>query len=61
MDQFGADKLVKKMEEYQGLYGAPFKPAQTLVDMAKDPSKKFHQNWTVLPKELIFPLEDSQS
>ncbi|VVD01763.1 unnamed protein product [Leptidea sinapis] len=24
------------MEEYQGLYGAPFKPAQTLVDMAKD-------------------------
>lgn len=46
MDQFGADKLVKKMEEYQGLYGAPFKPAQTLVDMAKDPSKKFHKNWT---------------
>ncbi|KOB77437.1 Hydroxyacyl-coenzyme A dehydrogenase [Operophtera brumata] len=44
VDQFGADKLVKKMEEYQGLYGAPFKPAQTLVDMAKDPSKKFHQN-----------------
>ncbi|XP_039764703.1 trifunctional enzyme subunit alpha, mitochondrial [Pararge aegeria] len=44
VDQFGADKLVKKMEEYQGLYGAPFKPAQTLVDMAKDSSKKFHKN-----------------
>ncbi|XP_073941880.1 monolysocardiolipin acyltransferase Mtpalpha [Choristoneura fumiferana] len=43
VDQFGADKLVKKMEEFQGLYGAPFKPAQTLVDMAKDTSKKFHK------------------
>ncbi|CAG4998802.1 unnamed protein product [Parnassius apollo] len=43
VDQYGADKLVKKMEEFQGLYGAPFKPAQTLVDMAKDPSKKFHK------------------
>ncbi|XP_013188895.1 trifunctional enzyme subunit alpha, mitochondrial [Amyelois transitella] len=42
VDQFGAEKLVRKMEEYQGLYGAPFKPAQTLVDMAKDPSKKFY-------------------
>ncbi|XP_053625672.1 trifunctional enzyme subunit alpha, mitochondrial [Plodia interpunctella] len=44
VDQYGADKLVNKMEEYQGLYGAPFKPAQTLVDMAKDPSKKFYNN-----------------
>ena len=44
VDQFGADKLVKKMEEFQGLYGAPFKPAQTLIDMAKDNSKKFHKN-----------------
>ncbi|XP_063376318.1 trifunctional enzyme subunit alpha, mitochondrial [Cydia fagiglandana] len=43
VDQFGADKLVKKMEEFQGHYGAPFKPAQTLVDMAKDTSKKFHK------------------
>ncbi|XP_041984989.1 trifunctional enzyme subunit alpha, mitochondrial [Aricia agestis] len=42
VDQFGADKLVKKMEEFHGLYGAPFKPAQTLVDMAKDTSKKFY-------------------
>ncbi|CAB3230970.1 unnamed protein product [Arctia plantaginis] len=44
VDQFGADKLVKKMEEFQGLYGAPFKPAQTLVDMANDTSKKFYKN-----------------
>ncbi|KAL4708113.1 hypothetical protein ACJJTC_009892 [Scirpophaga incertulas] len=44
VDQFGADKLVRKMEEFQGLYGAPFKPAQTLVDMAKDSSKKFYSN-----------------
>ncbi|CAH0725904.1 unnamed protein product, partial [Brenthis ino] len=44
VDQFGADKLVRKMEEFHGLYGAPFKPAQTLVDMAKDSSKKFYKN-----------------
>ncbi|KAG6459318.1 hypothetical protein O3G_MSEX011310 [Manduca sexta] len=44
VDQFGAEKLVRKMEEYQGLYGAPFKPAQTLVDMAKDSSKKFYKH-----------------
>ncbi|XP_059060399.1 trifunctional enzyme subunit alpha, mitochondrial [Achroia grisella] len=44
VDQFGADKLVKKMEEYQSHYGAPFKPAQTLVDMAKDSSKTFYKN-----------------
>ncbi|CAG9099030.1 unnamed protein product [Plutella xylostella] len=43
VDQFGADKLVKKMEEFQGLYGAPFKPAQTLIDMAKN-NTKFHNN-----------------
>lgn len=43
VDQFGADKLVKKMEEFQGLYGAPFKPAQTLVDMANDTNKKFYK------------------
>ncbi|OWR50827.1 hydroxyacyl-coenzyme A dehydrogenase [Danaus plexippus plexippus] len=42
VDQFGAGKLVAKMEEFQALYGAPFKPAQTLVDMAKDSSKKFY-------------------
>ncbi|XP_037977097.2 trifunctional enzyme subunit alpha, mitochondrial [Plutella xylostella] len=43
VDQFGADKLVKKMEEFQELYGAPFKPAQTLIDMAKN-NTKFHNN-----------------
>uniref|UniRef100_T1GGR3 Enoyl-CoA hydratase n=1 Tax=Megaselia scalaris TaxID=36166 RepID=T1GGR3_MEGSC len=42
VDQFGAEKLVNKMNYYQELYGAPFKAAQTLVDMAKDSSKKFH-------------------
>lgn len=44
VDQYGAGKLVSKMENYYNLYGTPFKPAQTLIDMAKDPSKKFHPN-----------------
>ncbi|XP_066262915.1 trifunctional enzyme subunit alpha, mitochondrial [Euwallacea similis] len=44
VDQYGAGKLVSKMEAYQGAYGLPFKPAQTLIDMAKDPSKKFYAN-----------------
>ncbi|KAF5288626.1 hypothetical protein FQR65_LT11997 [Abscondita terminalis] len=42
VDSYGAKKLVDKMESFQNLYGAPFKPAQTLVDMAKDPTKKFY-------------------
>lgn len=42
VDQYGAAKLVAKMEQFQSAYGLPFKPAQMLVDMAKDPSKKFH-------------------
>lgn len=42
VDQYSAAKLVAKMQSYADLYGAPFKPAQTLLDMAKDPSKKFH-------------------
>lgn len=42
VDQYGADKLVAKMEQYQSAYGDPFKPAQTLIDMSKNPSKKFH-------------------
>ena len=42
VDAFGAQKLVQKMELYQNAYGAPFKPAQTLVDMANNPSKKFY-------------------
>lgn len=42
VDQYSASKLVNKMLSFSDLYGAPFKPAQTLLDMAKDPSKKFH-------------------
>jgi len=42
VDQFGASRLVDKMNYFADLYGAPFKPAQTLLDMAKDSSKKFH-------------------
>nr|XP_023015630.1 trifunctional enzyme subunit alpha, mitochondrial [Leptinotarsa decemlineata] len=44
VDQYGAGKLVAKMEMFANSYGLPFKPAQTLVDMAKDSSKKFHPN-----------------
>ncbi|XP_059619094.1 trifunctional enzyme subunit alpha, mitochondrial [Phlebotomus argentipes] len=43
VDQYSAGKLVDKMLTYADLYGAPFKPAQTLLDMAKDSSKKFHK------------------
>lgn len=42
VDQYGAGKLVDKMRSYADLYGAPFQPAQTLVDMAKDSTKKFY-------------------
>ncbi|XP_044267577.1 trifunctional enzyme subunit alpha, mitochondrial [Tribolium madens] len=42
VDSFGADRLVRKMEEFQKAYGLPFQPAQTLVDMARDNSKKFY-------------------
>ncbi|CAH1962582.1 unnamed protein product [Acanthoscelides obtectus] len=42
VDQYGATKLVSKLEQYQSAYGLPFKPAQTLLDMAKDSSKKFY-------------------
>lgn len=44
VDQYSASKLVAKMNSYSELYGVPFKPAQTLLDMAKDPSKKFHKS-----------------
>jgi enoyl-CoA hydratase/long-chain 3-hydroxyacyl-CoA dehydrogenase len=44
VDQYSASKLVDKMRSYADLYGAPFQPAQTLLDMAKDPSKKFHKS-----------------
>lgn len=42
VDQFGAGKLVAKMEQFTNMYGPAFQPAQTLLDMAKDPSKKFY-------------------
>ncbi|KAK5646424.1 hypothetical protein RI129_004888 [Pyrocoelia pectoralis] len=42
VDSYGAKNLVNKMEQYQHLYGVAFKPAQTLIDMAKDPNKKFY-------------------
>lgn len=42
VDSYGAAKLVRKMEQFENSYGLPFKPAQTLLDMAKDPSKKFY-------------------
>ncbi|CAH0746973.1 unnamed protein product [Bemisia tabaci] len=42
VDQYGADKLVKKMELYHSLYGAPFEPCQLLLDHARDSSKKFY-------------------
>lgn len=43
VDRYSASKLVGKMQSYAELYGAPFVPAQTLLDMAKDSSKKFHK------------------
>jgi len=43
VDSFGADNLVKKMGEFQAVYGRAFEPCQMLLDHAKDPSKKFHQ------------------
>lgn len=43
VDQYSASKLVDKMRSYADLYGEPFQPCQTLLDMAKDPSKKFHK------------------
>lgn len=42
VDQFTAAKLVDKMKSYADIFGAPFQPCQTLLDMAKDPSKKFY-------------------
>lgn len=43
VDSYGADNLVKKMLSYAELYGSPFQPTQTLLDMAKDSSKKFYK------------------
>lgn len=43
VDSYGANQLVKKMEEFQNHYGESFKPCQTLYDMASDRNKKFHK------------------
>lgn len=43
VDSYGAHRLVKKMEEFQGHYGLAFKPCQTLYDMASDSTKRFHK------------------
>ncbi|KAK9888809.1 hypothetical protein WA026_001032 [Henosepilachna vigintioctopunctata] len=42
VDYYGAERIVKKMEEFASDYGKPFQPAQTLLDMAKDKSRKFY-------------------
>ncbi|XP_077991119.1 trifunctional enzyme subunit alpha, mitochondrial-like [Glandiceps talaboti] len=42
VDTYGADKLVKKMEEFRGLYGEQFAPCQLLLDHAKDTTKQFY-------------------
>lgn len=43
VDHYTAAKLVDKMRGYADLFGAPFQPCQTMLDMAKDPSKKFYK------------------
>lgn len=43
VDHYTASKLTEKMKRYADLYGTPFQPAQTLLDMAKDSSKKFYK------------------
>ena len=43
VDHYTATKLVDKMRGYADLFGAPFQPCQMLLDMAKDPSKKFYK------------------
>ncbi|XP_044752590.1 trifunctional enzyme subunit alpha, mitochondrial [Coccinella septempunctata] len=42
VDYYGADRIVKKMAEFSADYGKPFEASQTLLDMAKDKSKKFY-------------------
>uniref|UniRef100_A0A8C9Z082 Trifunctional enzyme subunit alpha, mitochondrial n=1 Tax=Sander lucioperca TaxID=283035 RepID=A0A8C9Z082_SANLU len=43
VDNFGADKLVEKMRQFEAVYGNQFTPCQLLLDHAKDSSKKFHK------------------
>lgn len=42
VDNFGADKLVDKMNQYAGAYGAEFQPCQMLLDYANT-GKKFYK------------------
>ncbi|KAJ8916200.1 hypothetical protein NQ315_016339 [Exocentrus adspersus] len=58
VDYYGAAKLVAKMEQFRGAYGLPFKPAQTLVDMAKDSSKKFYPKSTFILIVLLLASND---
>ncbi|XP_077301258.1 monolysocardiolipin acyltransferase Mtpalpha [Arctopsyche grandis] len=43
VDTYGAGKLASKMEQFASIYGIEFAPSQTLLDMAKDSSKKFYK------------------
>ncbi len=42
LDNYGAQYIVSKLEEFSAAYGAQFQPCQLILDHAKDPSKKFH-------------------
>ncbi|GFQ82459.1 trifunctional enzyme subunit alpha, mitochondrial, partial [Trichonephila clavata] len=42
VDSYGADNIVRWMEQFQQLYGPQFTPCQLLLDHSKDSSKKFH-------------------
>ncbi|XP_055948453.1 trifunctional enzyme subunit alpha, mitochondrial-like [Argiope bruennichi] len=44
VDTYGADKIVRWMEQFQELYGNQFTPCQLLLDHSKDSSKKFHKS-----------------
>lgn len=41
VDEYGADKLVAKMRQYESVYGVGFKPCDLLVDHSKS-DKRFH-------------------
>lgn len=43
VDSYGADKMVRLMNEFAELYGLQFAPCQLLKDHANDSSRKFHK------------------